>query len=90
MGFIPLFLKIEHPRNSGFIITNHLAELIGCLEVQALPAEVWINQPKTRATEETRGLAGTRGGVLDNARPGQLVSVHRSHLRWPGCWEAPV
>ncbi len=22
MGLIPLFLKIEHPRNSGFIMTN--------------------------------------------------------------------
>ena len=34
------------------------------------PDEVWINSPKTRATEETRGLAATRGGVLDHARPG--------------------
>jgi hypothetical protein len=27
----------------------------------ARPVEVWINPPKTRATEETRGLAATRG-----------------------------
>jgi len=27
----------------------------------ALPVEVWINPPKTRATEETRGVATTRG-----------------------------
>ena len=56
----------------------------------ARPVEVWINPPKTRATEETPGLAATRGGVLDHARLGQLISAHRSDLHRPGCLEAPA
>ena len=56
----------------------------------ARPVEVWINPPKTRATEETRGLAATRGGVLDPARPGQLLSAHPSDRHRPGCLEAPA
>src|SRR3990172_3518039 len=39
----------------------------------ARPVEVWINPPKTRATEKTRGPAATLGGVLDHPSPGQLV-----------------
>jgi putative transposase len=54
----------------------------------ARPAEVWINPPRTRATEETSGRAATRGGVLDDARPEELRSLHRSYLRVPGCVEA--
>jgi len=54
------------------------------------PVEVWINPPKAAATEETRTLAATRGGVLDYARPGQLLSAHRSDLRGPSCLEAPA
>jgi putative transposase len=54
------------------------------------PVEVWINPPKAAATEETRTLAATRDGVLDYARPGQLLSAHRSDLRRPSCLEAPV
>jgi putative transposase len=56
----------------------------------ARPVEVWINPPKTRATEKTRGLATTRGGVLDRARLGQLVSAHRSDLDRRGGLEAPA
>jgi hypothetical protein len=56
----------------------------------ARPVEVWINPPKTRATEETRGLAATRRGVLDYARPGQLLSTHCSDCQRPGCLEAPA
>ena len=56
----------------------------------ARPVEVWITPPKTRATEEARGLAPTRGGVLDHARPGQLLSAHRSDLHRRGCLEAPA
>ena len=56
----------------------------------ARPVEVWINPPKTRATEETRGRAATRGGALDHARAGQLLSAHRSDLHRPGCLEAPA
>ena len=54
------------------------------------PEDVWINPPKTRATEETRGLPVTRGGVLDHGRPGQLLSAHRSDLHRRGCLEAPA
>ena len=54
------------------------------------PVEVWINPPKTRATEETRGFAPARGGVLDHARLGQLLSAHRSDPHRPGCLEAPA
>jgi putative transposase len=56
----------------------------------ACPVEVWINPPKTRATAETSGLAAIRGGVLDHARPGQLLSDHRSDLNRPGCSELPA
>ncbi len=56
----------------------------------ARPVEVWINPSKTRATEETRGLAATRGGVLDHARPEELLSAHRPDLHRPGCLEAPA
>ena len=56
----------------------------------ALPAEVWINSPKPRVMKETRGLAATRDGVLDHARPRQLLSAHRSDLHWRGCLEAPA
>ncbi len=56
----------------------------------ARPVEVWINPPKTRATEETRGLAATRGDILDHVRPGQLISAHHSDLHRPGCLEAPA
>ena len=53
-------------------------------------AEVWINSPKARVMEETRVLATTRGGVLDRARLGQLVSAHRSDRDRRGCLEAPA
>ena len=56
----------------------------------ACPVEVWINPPKARATEEARGLAATRGGVLDRARAGQLLSAHRSDLHWRGYLKAPA
>ena len=56
----------------------------------ARPVEVWINPPQTRATEEPRGLALARGGVLDHASLGPLISPHRSDLRGPGCLEAPA
>jgi len=56
----------------------------------ARPVEVWINPPKARATEEARGLAATRSGVLDRARAGQLLSAHRSDLDRRGCLEAPA
>ncbi len=52
--------------------------------------EVWINPPKTRATEETRGLVATRGDVLDHVRPGKLISAHHSDLHQRGCMEAPA
>ena len=48
------------------------------------PVEVWINRLQARATE------ATRGGVLDHARPGQLLSAHHSDLRRPGRLEAPA
>src|SRR6266851_3812811 len=48
----------------------------------ACPMEVWINPPKTRATEETGGA------VLDHTRPAQLLSPHRSDLHWRDCLEA--
>jgi hypothetical protein len=60
----------------------------GLPHTPARPVEVWINPPKTRATEETRGLVTTRGGVLDHARPGQVFSAHRSDLDRRGCMEA--
>ena len=56
----------------------------------ARPVEVWINPPNTRATEEPRGFAPSRGGVLDHARPGQLLSAHRYDPLRPRCLEAPV
>ena len=56
----------------------------------ARPEAVWINPPKPPAAEETRGLAATRGGVLDHARPGQLLSAHRSDLDRRGCLEVPA
>jgi putative transposase len=56
----------------------------------ARPVEVWINPPKTRATEEPRGLAFACGGVFDHASLGHLISAHRSDLREPGCLEAPA
>ena len=37
-----------------------------------------------------RGLAATRGGVLDRARPGPLLSPHPSDLYRRGCLEAPA
>src|ERR1700730_2809775 len=42
----------------------------------ARPIKVWINLPRTRATEDSR----TRGGVLDHARCGQLPSTQRPDL----------
>ena len=42
------------------------------------------------AAEETRGLAATRGGVLDHARPRPVFSAHRSDLDRRGCLEAPA
>ena len=56
----------------------------------ARPVEVWINPPETRTTEETRGLAAARSGVLDRTKPGQLLSAHRSDLHWPSCLETPA
>ena len=56
----------------------------------ARPGEVWINPPKTRATEEAHGLAATRSGVLDHAGLGQLLSAHRSDLHGRSCLEAPA
>ena len=56
----------------------------------ARPEAVWINPPKPPAAEETRGLAATRGGVLDHARPGPVFSAHRSDLDRRGCLEAPA
>ena len=55
----------------------------------ARPEAVWINPPKSPATQETPGLATTRGG-LDHARPGQLFSAHRSDLDRRGGLEAPA
>jgi putative transposase len=58
--------------------------------------EVCINPPKTRAIEQTGGFAPARGGVqarggvLDHASLGRLVSAHRSDLRRPGLLEAPA
>jgi len=57
---------------------------------QARPEAVWINPPKPPAAEETRGLAATRGGVLDHARPRPVFSAHRSDLDRRGCLEAPA
>jgi hypothetical protein len=57
---------------------------------QARPEAVWINPPKTPAAEETCGLAATRGGVLDHARPRPVFSAHRSDLDRRGCLEAPA
>jgi putative transposase len=54
------------------------------------PEAVWINPPKPPATEETRGLAATRGGDLDHARPGQVFSAHRTDLDRRGSVEAPA
>jgi len=54
------------------------------------PEAVWINSPRPPASEETRGLAVPRGGVLDHARPEQLLSAHRSDLHRRGCLEAPA
>jgi len=56
----------------------------------ARPVEVWINPPKTRATEETHGLAATRSGVLDYAGPGQLLSAYPSDLHGRSCLEHPA
>ena len=42
-----------------------------------------------RREDELR-VAAPRGGVLDHARPGQLLSAHHSDLRRPGCLEAPA
>jgi len=56
----------------------------------ARPVEVWINRPKTRATEETRGFAPARGGILDRVTLGHLGSAYCSDLRRPGCLEAPA
>ena len=64
--------------------------LAGLPHPPARPVEVWINPPKTRVTEETHGLAATRGGVLAHARRGQLLSAHRSDLHRRGCLEAPA
>ncbi len=44
----------------------------------------------TLIEEETRGFAPARGGVLDHARLGQLISAHRSDPHRPGCLETPV
>jgi hypothetical protein len=56
----------------------------------ARPEAVWINPPKPPAAQETRGLAATRGGVLDHARSGPLFSAHRSDLHPRDCLEAPA
>jgi hypothetical protein len=50
------------------------------------PLEVWINPPKSRATEETRGPSAD----LDHASLGHLISAHHSDVRRPGCLEAPA
>jgi len=62
----------------------------GLPQPPARPGAVWINPSKPPATEETRGLATTRGGVLDHARPGQVFSAHRSDPHPRDCWEAPA
>jgi putative transposase len=62
----------------------------GLPQPPARPEAVWINPPRPPATEETRGLATTRGGVLDHARREQLLSAHRSDLHRRGCLEAPA
>ena len=54
------------------------------------PVEVWINRPKAQATEETRGLATTRGSALDHTRARQLLSAHRSDPHRLRCLEAPA
>ena len=41
-----------------------------------------------RGSEETRGVAATRGDVLDNVGPTQLISAHHSDLHRPGSLEA--
>ena len=53
----------------------------------AHPEAVWINPPKSPATQETPGLATTRGGVLDHARPEQLFSAHRPDLDREAAWK---
>ena len=55
---------------------------------QHFPWKSGSHSPKTRVMEETRGLAASRGGVLDHARPRQLLSAHRSDLDRRGCLEA--
>jgi len=62
----------------------------GLRQPPARPEAVWINASKPSAAEETRGLAATRGGVLDHARPGQVFSAHRSDLDRRGCVETPA
>jgi len=62
----------------------------GLRQPPARPEAVWINPSKPPAAEETRGLAATRGGVLDHARPGQVFSAHRSDLDRRGCVETPA
>jgi len=62
----------------------------GLRQPPARPEAVWINASKPPAAEETRGLAATRGGVLDHARPGQVFSAHRSDLDRRGCVETPA
>jgi putative transposase len=62
----------------------------GLPQPPARPEAVWINPPKPPAAEDTRGLAATRGGVLDHARPGEVSSAHRSDLDRRGCVEAPA
>jgi len=67
--------------------TTHPERLLaGFPHPPARPIEVWINPPKTRATEDSR----TRGGVLDHARRGQLPSTHGSDLPPRDCSEAPA
>jgi len=52
----------------------------GLPQPPARPEAAWVNPPKPPASEETRGLAATRDGVLDHARPRQVFSTHRSDL----------
>src|SRR5213078_1387110 len=54
------------------------------------PVEVWNKLPTTRATEETRGFAPARGGVLDHASLGRVIAAHGSDLRGPAAWRVAV
>ena len=56
----------------------------------ARPEVVWINPPETPSRQQTlAGSPAPPGGVLDHARPGQLLSAHCSDLHARDCSEVP-